>query len=178
MAAICTLRVPDAKNAVLILAPLRQALAGFYMNILPASISDLEEVIAWIGAEEECRIWAGPAVTFPIDKCCLLDQISFCPENSFSCKSGAGLLAFGQIMQKDDGCSHLARIITNPTYRGQGFGRRICKYLIDHASELGSGKISLNVYRINTHALRLYESLGFREQTEKSDDIQVYMLKT
>jgi len=148
------------------------------MNILPASISDIEEVISWIATEEECRIWAGPAVTFPINKGSLLNQISFCPENSFSCKSYMGLLAFGQIMQKDDGCSHLARIITNPTCRGQGLGRRICNYLVDYAFELGSGKVSLNVYRENAHALRLYESLGFREQTEKSDDGNIFMLKT
>ena len=148
------------------------------MNILPASIRDIEEVISWIATEEESRIWAGPAITFPISKARLLDEISFCPENSFSLRSDTGLLAFGQIMQKNDGRSHLARIISNPTYRGQGFGRKICNYLVDHASEHGSGEVSLNVYRKNTHALRLYESLGFREQTEKSDDTSIFMLKT
>lgn len=148
------------------------------MKILPASTSDLENVISWISTEEECRLWAGPAVTFPISKDRLLDQISFCPENSFSCKSDMALLAFGQIMQKDDGRSHIARIITNPTYRGQGFGRKICKYLVDYASEFGGGKVSLNVYRENAHALGLYESLGFSEQTEKSDYTNIFMLKT
>jgi ribosomal protein S18 acetylase RimI-like enzyme len=148
------------------------------MNILPASISDIEEVISWIATEEECRIWAGPAVTFPINAGSLLNQISFSPENSFSCTSHIGLLAFGQIIQKDDGRSHLARIITNPACRGQGFGRKICIYLVDYAFELGSGKVSLNVCRQNSHALRLYESLGFREKTEKSDDNNIFMLKT
>ena len=148
------------------------------MNILPASINDLEEVISWIATEEECRIWAGPAVTFPISKGRLLDEISFCPENSFSCRSDMGLLAFGQVMQKDDGRSHLARIITNPACRSQGVGRRICHYLLDYAFELGGGKVSLNVYRGNSSALRLYESLGFKEQVEKSDDATVFMLKT
>lgn len=88
------------------------------------------------------------------------------------------LLAFGQIIKKVDGRSHLARIITNPAYRGQGLGRKICKYLVDYASEHGSGKVSLNVYRENAHALRLYESLGFREQAEVSDDTNIFMLKT
>lgn len=148
------------------------------MNILPASINDVEEVISWIATEEECRIWAGPAVTFPISRGRLLDEISFCSENSFSCRSEAGLLAFGQIIQKDDGRSHLARIITNPTCRGQGLGRRICNHLVNYAFDLGGGKVSLNVYRENSHALRLYESLGFKEQTEKSDDTNIFMLKT
>jgi ribosomal protein S18 acetylase RimI-like enzyme len=148
------------------------------MKFLPASISDLEELIAWISTEEECRIWAGPVVTFPINKRRLLDQISFSPENSLSCKSDLGLLAFGQVIKKDDGRSHLARIITNPTYRGQGFGRIICGYLVDYAFELGSGKVSLNVYRGNVPARRMYESLGFTEQPEMSDEANIFMLRT
>ncbi|MFT5603148.1 MAG: ribosomal-protein-alanine N-acetyltransferase [Paracoccaceae bacterium] len=176
MAAIRTLRVPDIKKLRLLL-PLRRALS-FHMDILPASLSDVEEVISWIATEEECRIWAGPAVTFPINKVSLLEQITFNPENSFSYKSYMGLLAFGQIMQKDDGRSHLARIITNPTCRGQGLARKICNHLVDYAFELGRGKVSLNVYRENSHALRLYESLGFKEQAEKSDDTNIFMLKT
>jgi ribosomal protein S18 acetylase RimI-like enzyme len=148
------------------------------MKFLPASISDLEELIAWISTEQECRIWAGPVVTFPINKRRLLDQISFDPENALSCKSDLGLLAFGQVIKKDDGRSHLARIITNPAYRGHGFGRIICSYLVDYAFELGNGKVSLNVYRDNVAALRMYESLGFREQPEMSDKANIFMLKT
>lgn len=148
------------------------------MNIRPASINDVEEVISWICTEEECRIWAGPAVTYPICKSRLLNEISFCPENSFSCSSNTGLLAFGQVLQKDDGGSHLARIITNPTCRYQGVGRRMCNYLVDYAFQLGGGKVSLNVYRENSYALRLYESLGFMEQAENSDDANIFMIRT
>ncbi len=87
-------------------------------------------------------------------------------------------MAFGQIIQKDGGRSHLARIITNPTFRDQGVGRSICNHLVDYAFALGGGKVSLNVYRENSHALRLYKSLGFKEQTEDSDDSNIFMLKT
>ena len=148
------------------------------MNIFPASINDVEEVISWIATEDECRLWAGPAVSYPIRIGHLLDEISFSPGNSFSCKSELGLLGFGQILRKDNGRSHLARIISNPTCRGQGYGHTICRYLTDYASQLGSDSVSLNVYRENTRALRLYESLGYREQAEKSDGTNIFMLRT
>lgn len=147
------------------------------MNMLLASINDIEEVISWIVTEEECRLWAGPAVTFPISKGLLLDQIAFCPGNSFCCKSDVGLLAFGQVLKKDGRRSHLARVISNPAYRGHGFGRKCCNSLVAYAFEHGSSKVSLNVYRENSQAIRLYESLGFREQAEKSDETNIFMLK-
>ena len=148
------------------------------MNIAPASISDLAEVSSWIATEHECRNWAGPAVTYPISMARLLDQISFSSESSFSYKSELELVGFGQIIQKEHGRSHLARIISSPVYRGNGLGRKICSDLIERAYENGSSTVSLNVYRENAHAHRLYESLGFKELKEKSDGANVFMLKT
>lgn len=147
------------------------------MDILPATKENLEEVVSWINTEEECRLWAGPAVTFPVMLATLCKEISFAPDNSFACISEQGLLAFGQVIKKADGYSHLARIIANPEFRGQGLGRKICTKLVDYASSAATGKISLNVYRHNEVAVSLYESLGFREQVDKSDPINVFMIK-
>ena len=147
------------------------------MNIVPASETDLEEVISWVRNKEECRIWAGPAVSFPIEKSKLTEQIVFDPDNAYVFIGDDGLIAFGQIFKMAKGYSHMARIITNPEYRGRGFGRTICSRLVDFASELGSGGVSLNVYRNNAPALSLYTSLGFSEQCEKSDETNIYMVK-
>lgn len=147
------------------------------MNIHPASLRDLEKVIGWVKTKEECRTWAGPDITFPINKDRLIEQIKFSSENSFICKFGDNLLAFGQIAKKDKGYFHLARIISNPEFRGQGYGRKICSHLVNYASTLGGNGISLNVYNNNSPALRLYKSLGFRALSEQSNEFTTYMLK-
>jgi ribosomal protein S18 acetylase RimI-like enzyme len=148
------------------------------MNIHPASLTDLETVIAWIKNRTECLTWAGPDVTFPINRDCLIEEINFYSENSYICKFDSNLLAFGQIIKKDNGYFHLARIISNPEFRGQGFGRIMCNHLVSFSSTLGGDGISLNVYSNNLTALRLYKSLGFREQRDQSNEINTYMLKT
>ena len=147
------------------------------MNIESASENNLEEVISWVRDKEECRTWAGPDVSFPIERSKLSEQIAFTPDNSYICISDNSLVAFGQIFIMTKSYSHMARIITNPEYRGQGFGRAICSSLVEFASKLDSNGVSLNVYRNNVRALSLYQSLGFQEQSEKSDEAKVYMVK-
>lgn len=148
------------------------------MKIRSASLTDLENVMVWIKTKTECRTWAGPDVTFPINRDRLIEEINFCSENSYICNFEVNVLAFGQIIKKDNGYFHLARIISNPEFRGQGYGREICSHLVSYASTLGGDGLSLNVYSNNWAALRLYKSLGFREQKDQSNEINTYMLKT
>lgn len=156
-----------------------RGLTGRYtsINIVPASKANLEAVVSWIRNKDECRIWAGSAVSFPIEKSLLAGQIAFDSDNAYACVDHNGLLAFGQIFKIPNGYSHMARIITNPRYRGQGFGRSICRSLVGCASELDTSGVSLNVYRNNAPALSLYKSLGFQERCEKSDESNVYMVR-
>ncbi len=159
---------------------LRQLLAAlsFPMNIHPAKENDLDGVISWVNTEEECRAWAGPKVTFPIDKNKLIQEISFGQDSSYICQGENEILSFGQIIKMDNGYFHMARIITNPVCRGHGFGREICSALVSYAFELGGKGVSLNVFRNNSRALKLYESMGFSEQHKKSGVNTAHMVKT
>lgn len=148
------------------------------MKVAPAAITELDTIMTWIGSAEQCRRWAGPAVTFPLVRQRLAAEIGFSGANAFCGKSDAGVLAFAQLIQKEPGVYHLARVISHPGYRGQGLARQVCQYLLNHAWALGGSAITLNVYRANTAALSLYTSLGFAEQAEKSDSNLCFMLKT
>ncbi|KKO46675.1 hypothetical protein WG68_05165 [Arsukibacterium ikkense] len=148
------------------------------MKIAPASVTELDTVITWIGTAEQCCRWAGPLVTFPLERQRLAADIAFEPANAFCGLSDIGVLAFGQLMPKAPGVYHLARIISHPSYRGQGLARQFCLYLLDHAWASGASAITLNVYRANTYALNLYTTLGFAEQADKSDSSLCFMLKT
>ncbi|MBW2612478.1 MAG: GNAT family N-acetyltransferase [Deltaproteobacteria bacterium] len=62
----------------------------------------------------------------------------------------------------------MARIIVAPDKRAAGYGEHLCRALLRLARQKGCREISLNVYRENTSAHRLYTSAGFREVIERS----------
>jgi GNAT superfamily N-acetyltransferase len=126
-----------------------------------ADASDLAIVVSWIDNEKDCRTWAGPAVSFPIYVQVLKTQIGCRPDNSYCLIDEGRLTAFGQLFKKDPQRFHLARIIVAPAQRGRGYGRHICRCLINRANHLGASVLTLNVYQQNKGALELYRKIGF-----------------
>jgi len=132
------------------------------MHFRSARPEDLSVVISWVPDAAACRRWAGPAVTFPPTPASLMREIDFSPHNSYCLTEFEALVGFGQMIPKSEHRIHLARIIVAPSRRGQGCGRHLCRALLIYAAELKYPRISLNVYRDNSAALKLYHSLGFR----------------
>ena len=50
-----------------------------------------------------------------------------------------------------------------PHLRGRGIGRQLLGAVVDKARALGCCKVTLEVHENNTHARRVYESLGFAQ---------------
>lgn len=53
-----------------------------------------------------------------------------------------------------------------PEYRGRGFGRQMLTRTIQELLATGQQRITLEVETANKHALRLYESCGFKESSQ------------
>jgi ribosomal protein S18 acetylase RimI-like enzyme len=147
------------------------------MNLRKAKIADLKTIISWIPDELTCKHWAGPNVRFPLNIENLSKDIEFSDNNSYCLIYNESIVAFGQLLAKENGYLHLARIIVDPSKGAMGYGRLLCNELLQIASQKGHHKISLNVYRDNTNALKLYENLGFREIAEKSSKENCHMIK-
>ena len=147
---------------------------AFFM-IQKAEISDLDKIIKWIPDEQACKFWAGPKVRYPFNIGILSEDIGFDENISYSMINNEQLVAFGQMIMKKNGYLHLARIIVNPEYRGNKLGEKLCKEMIEKSRKKGYHKFSLNVYRNNRSALRLYEKLDFRIIEQKSTTENCYM---
>ena len=65
-----------------------------------ATLVDLEEVASWISTRQECELWAGRRVSFPIDQTSLPVAIEFAEGNAFSLVDADVLVAFGQLVKK------------------------------------------------------------------------------
>ncbi len=128
-----------------------------------AALSDLSEVASWIATVRDCELWAGQRVSFPIDTAFLPEEIGFEATNAFALTDGGRLVAFGQLVRKDAGRGHLARLIVRPLLRGKGHGEALVRALLDKARDESFERVSLNVDRTNRPAVSLYLKLGFRD---------------
>jgi ribosomal protein S18 acetylase RimI-like enzyme len=135
----------------------------------------------WVTDQNSCRLWAGPGLIFPFVKERFAGDIGYSIHQSYVLVDRYNQpVGFGQIMHRFNRL-HLGRIIVNPLFRGQGFGRLLCKKLIDVGEKHYKGKLfSLNVCRHNQVARKLYESLGFVESTDQSmasDQNSIFMIR-
>jgi len=62
----------------------------------------------------------------------------------------------------DEACE-MKRLFVPERHQGQGSGRRLCAALIEHAARAGYRRMGLDTGNLNTEAMALYASLGFRD---------------
>ncbi len=134
------------------------------------SDQDIDELMTWFPDAESVDIWGGPEFRFPFTRESFLEDCNWDLMRSFSLIDPDGrMAAFGQIYDRH-GRGHLARLITHPSMRRQGAGRRLIRLLMRVASErLGFTQYSLFVYRHNEAAYRCYLDLGFSVQPYPED---------
>lgn len=124
--------------------------------------SDIDELMSWFVDAEDIMIWGGPTFRYPFTRESFVADIHWGQMASFSLHSPSGsLAAFGQMYERF-GCTHLARLVANPSMRGEGVGKRLIKLLMRQGPSLfRNDRFSLFVYRENTPACECYKSMGF-----------------
>lgn len=128
----------------------------------PATIDDLREIAGWIRSRHDCEFWAGPYLPYPLDLELLPADIELHETESVVMQDGERLLAFGQLLEKDGDCGHLARLIVNPACRRHGHGSELVRELLERARRHGYRAVTLNVDRNNSDAQAMYARLGFQ----------------
>jgi ribosomal protein S18 acetylase RimI-like enzyme len=133
-----------------------------------ATMHDFNVILGWISSPEALAYWGGPLPTWPPDPRKTWGEIQNNDPDSFTLVDSAGtILAFGQVFKREPGAVHLGRIIVSPEQRGKGIGRILVGQLIDAGiARHQPTKVTLNVYRDNQPAVKLYKSLGFEVVSE------------
>ena len=143
------------------------------MILRTAADEDLKTLISWVKDKGACQLWAGPVVRFPLTLDRLKQDIAYSKENTFALQNTSGeLVGLGQLLPKENYRIHLARIIVSPRQRGQGFGKLLCRLLIDEGiKRFGQAYFTLNVYAANATAVNLYQKLGFNPTAAPPDSV-------
>lgn len=137
------------------------------MTLRPISPTEYELIAAWAIAEG----WPGRnkhvALT-QADFPALIEQsghYNFCLG-----EPGAAPLGFGQVWISPSNTTNLVRIIIDPSRRGQGLGKTLCRLLLAEARRISPRQaVKLRVYRDNLAAVSVYRALGFEVLMEESN---------
>jgi ribosomal protein S18 acetylase RimI-like enzyme len=143
------------------------------MILRTAANQDLKTLMSWVKDQAACKLWAGPVVRFPLTLRRLKRDIAYSKDNTFAMQNTRGeLVGLGQLFAKENNRIHLARVIVSPLQRGNGFGKLLCRLLIDEGiKRFGQVYFTLNVYTDNKPAVNLYQKLGFKPTVTPSDSI-------
>jgi ribosomal protein S18 acetylase RimI-like enzyme len=128
------------------------------LRSFPAELAGV--VAGWATTEEEVLLWCGSR-TAPLTP----EQISaWASEDGvqpFGLYRDNGLVAYGELWVDDEEAEvELARLIVDPSQRGQGLGQ----YLVTELALLGRSRhpqVFLRVHSGNVAALRCYAAAGF-----------------
>lgn len=66
-------------------------------------------------------------------------------------------------IQFPHGTCHLDRMVVLPEYQGKGIGKDLTQFIINLAKERGANKVWLDTTPALKSAVKLYESMGFKE---------------
>lgn len=144
-----------------------------------AELADLDAdsaaaVVGWVHSAEELALMAGPTLQWPLT----VDQLlasGHGPARRLRVLLDNGVpVAFGTARQNQDGV-RLGWIVVDPARRGEGWGRALMTRLIaDTRQHHGAVPLTLGVFAHNQSAVRLYRSLGFREQPPTPSEVVGY----
>lgn len=88
-------------------------------------------------------------------------QNYYIPEGCIFIKHKGVNAGYGQLIKKDSKI-YIANFGILPEYRGKGYGKKLLKYIVNIAHDLGNSKIYLKCDKKNIEAVNLYIGEGFK----------------
>lgn len=141
-----------------------------------SSSNDYKKLVSWITSAEDCLLWAGPSISFPVSVESLKESLIGKETINFSYMREKDLIGFGQVWPRLSTSSHIGRVIINPKERRKGFGKELVQLLVLEAKKaFDYSFVTLKVYRSNKYALKTYLDIGFEEVPCDSDKESMLM---
>lgn len=146
------------------------------MSEVTIGLMTVEDVDAVHAIEEMCfqTPWSRESIVREVTE-------NACARYVVARKDGVAIAYAGVWFVLDEG--HITNIAVHPDYRGQGYGERVTRAMIQLAADSGMNWMTLEVRRSNTVAQSLYHKLGFidvgyrKRYYENSEDALIMALE-
>jgi len=140
----------------------RELLADNGWTLSESTEADITALMNWFPQADDVNIWGGPEFRFPFNRHSFFEDVKWGRMLSYSLfDSQHEFAAFGQLYERY-GRINLARLVVDPTRRGEGVGKRLIDLLTAVGpSQFSCDEFSLFVYRENVPAFECYKSMGF-----------------
>ena len=142
---------------------------------------DYDALKNWITEERAHAMWCANLISFPIEKDdferVMKEAADRFGDSPYVATSDAGELigffCYSTNLETNEGM--LKFVMTNPKYRGKGFGKEMLKLAVLYAFDITKVEaVHLNVFPENIKAKKCYEAVGF---TERKTDLNAFAYK-
>ena len=137
---------------------------------------DFDEIKNWITEERMYAMWCANLIPFPLEKD-NFDKIMNEGAQRFGDSPYVATSEEGQLIgffcysvNLDTNEGMFKFVMTNPDYRGKGYGKKMLQLALKYAFEITNAEaVHLNVFSENTSARKCYESVGFVDRRNDKD---------
>lgn len=137
---------------------------------------DYDVIKNWISDERTHAMWCANLIQFPIEKDnfekVMNEMAQRFGDSPYVATSDEGQLigffCYSVNLVTNEGM--LKFIMTNPDYRGKGYGKEMLRLAVKYAFEITNvDAVQLNVFPENIRAKKCYEAVGFAERRTDKD---------
>lgn len=119
-------------------------------------------ILAWLSDAEEMKAWAGRAAPFPAPADLFQRWHAEPDVHPVLLLAGEDVTGYGEIwVDRDESEIELGRVIIAPARRGQGYGQKFIRLLLQRAATFDLPHVFVRVIPENGTAIRCYQRVGF-----------------
>lgn len=127
--------------------------------------SDLAEIAHWDLSATDLQYWAAISSKGESLKLKLAGWLQESYVNGFAFEANEHLMGYGELWKEAEEIE-IARLLINPNFRRQGFGRLLTKALLREAKQM-TPNVWMRVHPDNKAAQKLYSCSGFKRGSEE-----------
>jgi RimJ/RimL family protein N-acetyltransferase len=150
------------------------------LRLVPFGREHFATLAGWFASERDVVQWGGPSVSYPLDARQMDEMLSLgerAPPERLCWTAVEGPDIVGHVQLAYDwrnGNARIGRFAVAPAFRGRGLAKPIIRLIMAEAfANPAIERLELYAMPYNSHAIRIYQALGFVHEGEARSAIRI-----